>query len=76
MAESVDQHTSGRTSPCCGGLKWALSLGYVLKGYLWYNPGAPKWIPWTLHITGRGYQDISPIHYCPFCGTDLDSPER
>lgn len=67
------QHTPGRTSSCCGALKWALSCGYVRKGYLWRKHDPPSWIPWTLNITGKGYRDVSPVHFCPFCGTDLDS---
>lgn len=67
------QHTPGRTSACCGALEWALSCGYVRKGYFWRKHDPPSWIPWTLDITGEGYRDVSPIHFCPFCGTDLDA---
>jgi len=68
------QHTPGRTSSCCGGMTWGLDCGYIRKGYLWYRPDPPKWIPWCLDIKGKGYYDVSPIRYCPWCGVDLDAP--
>lgn len=71
-----EQHTPGRTSLCCGGMRMALRAGYIRKGYLWYKPNPPKWIPWTMNITGEGYRDVSPIHCCPFCCTDLDQREK
>lgn len=69
------QNTPGRTSHCCAGMLMALNCGYVRKGFLWYKYDPPRWFPWNLNITGKGYRDVSPIQFCPFCGTDLDSPE-
>lgn len=76
MAEANGQHVPGLTSSCCGGLTWALSCGYIRKGYLWRKLDHITWIPWSLYIKGKGFCDQSPIHFCPFCGRDLDDPEE
>lgn len=71
-----DQHVPGLTSPCCGNMKWALSCGYIRKGYSWHKPDPSIWVPWSLYIKGKGFVDVSPIRFCPFCGRDLDDPEE
>jgi len=74
--KTVDyQRTPGRREPCCWQLKWAVQCSYIKKGYMWWQNHEPVWIPWTLSISGKGYRDVSPIAFCPFCGKSLDKPE-
>lgn len=68
-----DQHTTGRTSSCCVGMRMSLSCGYIIRGFLWHKYDPPLWIPWTFNISGQGFREVAPIHFCPFCGIDLDS---
>lgn len=75
MSNDSLQGTPGRLTPCCGGIKWALSCGYIKKGYPWYVNNKRSWIPWTLNVTGEGFKDISPIAFCPFSGHNLNEPE-
>lgn len=75
MTKTDLQTTQGRLTPCCTEMKWALSLSYIRKGYLWYVGGKRRWIPWRLNIKGEGYADMSPIGFCPFSGHNLDIPE-
>lgn len=70
------QTFEGRTSACCLEMQWAISALYIRKGYLWRGMRPPKWISWSFHIQAEGMMDVSPIHFCPFCGTDLDAPEE
>lgn len=69
------QSRPGRLTACCSGLNWALACRYIKKGYMWWVEGKRSWTPWTLNISGRGYRDVSPIGFCPFCGANLDKPE-
>lgn len=70
------QSCPGRTSACWQEMQWALSCGYIYKGYLYRKLDPPKWISWSFHIEGAGFVDDSPIRFCPFCGCDLDAPEE
>jgi hypothetical protein len=69
------QRTTGRRQPCCVSLAWAVKLRYIKRGYMWRNKNGPVWIPWTLDLSGEGWREVSPVHFCPFCGTNLDSTE-
>jgi hypothetical protein len=71
-----EQRHPGRTSPCCAGMKWALSCGYVVRGFFWRKVDPPVWMPWCVRIRGIGFYDTSPIRYCPWCGLDLDVSEE
>uniref|UniRef100_A0A6H1ZWM5 Uncharacterized protein n=1 Tax=viral metagenome TaxID=1070528 RepID=A0A6H1ZWM5_9ZZZZ len=73
MERENEQHIPGRTSSCCASMRMALSSGYIRKGYFWHKPDPPVWFPWCFKIRGKGFCETSPIHYCPFCGADLDS---
>lgn len=75
MAPNDLQTTAGRLTPCCIELSWALSLGYVKRGYMWLVSGQKRWIPWCFNISGEGFKETSPIHFCPFSGHSLDKPE-
>lgn len=70
------QYTPGRTAPCCISMAWAFQCQYIKKGYLWRREGKPFWMPWSLKVSGPGWIETSPIHFCPFCGTNLDKPEE
>ena len=70
------QRTEGRTRPRCISMGWAVHLGYIKKGYLWYKDGKRIWVPWVLRVEGMGWAETSPIHFCPFCGTNLDKSEE
>jgi hypothetical protein len=56
-------------------MKMALSIGYVQKGFLLRRFEPPKWCHWGFNLQGEGWVEKSPIHYCPFCGIDLDGSE-
>lgn len=76
MTENDVQRTAGRTGPCCTCLAWSVGCGYIKRGYLWWLDGERSWIPWTLRVHGTGWIETSPIHFCPFCGVNLDKPEE
>lgn len=75
MAEQEYQHFAGYTSPCCAGMLMLVHIGVVKKGFLWGKYAPPRWYPWTFNISGKGYKEVSPIRYCPYCGIDLDAGE-
>lgn len=75
MEHVNEQHVPGRTSPCCASMRMALACGYIQKGFLWYKFDPPLWVFWRMSIKGEGFYEVSPIHFCPFCGVDLDSGE-
>jgi hypothetical protein len=70
-----EQRHPGRTRSCCGGMKWAVDCGYIHRGFFWRKTENPFWVCWRLQVGGVGWYDVSPIHFCPFCGQDLDAPE-
>jgi len=76
MTENDKQHVPGRTSSCCISMANALRCGYIRMGYFYRKHDPPSWIPWSLDLAGEGWREVSPIHFCPFCGVDLDAPER
>lgn len=76
MEQGETQHTPGRRQPCCISMAWAIQCGYVKRGYLWWRDRKQFWVPWCLFLSGTGWVETSPIHFCPFCGTDLDKPEE
>jgi hypothetical protein len=70
------QRTPGRRQPCCISMGWAVRTRYIKRGFLWSNEDGPYWIPWSLYLSGPGWIETSPIHYCPFCGQNLDKLEE
>jgi len=77
MSQETDtQRTPGRLQPCCICIAWAWACGYIKKGYLWRNEDGPYWIPWSFRVSGPGWVETSPVHFCPFCGINLDEPEE
>jgi hypothetical protein len=77
MVEEADaQRTPGLTQPCCTCLTWGVRCGYIKKGFLWWQEAKRVWIPWCLRLSGIGWIETSPIHFCPFCGVNLDKPEE
>ena len=69
------QFFPGRTKPCCVSLSWAVRLGYVKRGYFWCKAEPPTWTPWRFNLEGPGWCEQQPIHFCPYCGQDLDARE-
>lgn len=72
----MTEGNAGRLTPCCVSLRWAVSCGYIRKGYVHYGYNPPLWCGWTLKVAGPGYYDVSPVSFCPFCGVDLDAPDN
>lgn len=76
MGQDVDYQTvPGLLRPRCPGMKMAVSIGYIQKGFLWRKFDPPKWFPWGFNLDGDGWAEHSAIRYCPFCGIDLDRSE-
>jgi hypothetical protein len=69
------KYTTREVRPCCLDLTNSLRLGYIRKGYLWHSVHDVVWIPWRFDVVSKWWADVSPIHYCPFCGTSLDERE-
>jgi len=75
MVEVNYQTRSGRTKPCCREMAWALSFGHIRKGWMYQKISPPRWTNWRFQSqVGEGV-DTSPIHFCPFCGHNLDISE-
>jgi hypothetical protein len=73
MTQPIDyQVTPGRQAACCPSMRMALFSRYIRKGFLWRKHDLPRWFPWRLEIKAQGGKDVSPIHFCPFCGANLD----
>lgn len=72
MTEDKQYHP-GRVTFCCVSMRMALNARFIKQGFFWQKPEKPYWIPWRLDVTGKGYRDVSPINFCPFCGVDLNS---
>jgi hypothetical protein len=73
MASQNDYQTKpGRRQPCCISMVWAVWAGYIRRGYLYHKHNPPRWCSWSIKVKDVGFYDVSPIHFCPFCGKSLD----